>query len=327
MGEIRQKGSIWRAPEKRLYTKKGVYTNAWIYGVEHKNSNEIEVSLKIGRYTYPRELETETPKSELTLTKEELDPLLSYVAEYYKPIETKTENFIPIENKDMASVLSKLKDMAISHEDFAKALFDSEYFTENVHVAITAMKRNKALIEYQNKIGNRQNESFWQNWFNDNKWILGSEYSHIIDERDIDTNHIADFLLKAFDGFVDIVEIKKPDTQFWSTTRYRNKFVPSVELTQSITQCQNYIFEIEREMNNIKTYERLKAKIVKPRCLLIIGRSKEWDDEKTKAYRILNSSYVNLTILTFDHLLERYKSFMQEVRTVNELPPDDDLPF
>ena len=49
-------------------------------------------------------------------------------------------------------------------------------------------------------------ESFWQNWFSENKWVLGSDFAQIIDERNIDTENIADYIMRAFDGFVDLVE-------------------------------------------------------------------------------------------------------------------------
>lgn len=51
-------------------------------------------------------------------------------------------------------------------------------------------------------------ESFWQDWFSENKWVLGSDFAQIIDERNIDTENIADYIMRAFDGFVDLVEIK-----------------------------------------------------------------------------------------------------------------------
>jgi len=148
----------------------------------------------------------------------------------------------------------------------------------------------------------------------------------ILEERKIDTNHIADFLVQAFDGFVDIVEIKKPNFPFWANSKDHNNLIPSTDLIKAITQCQNYLYEIEREVNDIKTYERLKTRIIKPRCLLIFGRSRDWSDEEREAYRILNSSYVNLTILTYDHLLERAKNVMSKIDAENQID-DDWLPF
>lgn len=77
-------------------------------------------------------------------------------------------------------------------------------------------------------------------------------------------------------------------------------------LTKAITQAARYIFEVEREANSVKFLERVRGvKTVKPRCVLVYGRSANWHDSQAEAYRILNASYHNLTVLTYDHVLER----------------------
>ena len=333
MNEIKQsEKGILHTQSKRLSTKKGVYADAWIYGIPH--SDVIDVSLKLGRYIYPKQLATTQPKSELTLTNSELDLLIEYIAEYYKPLSLNTRKFFSYDedDKDVGKLLLKFKNIAENNKEIAKALLENELFTEDIQTIISAIKKNKALQEFENEIDSDNDEAFWQKWFDKNKWILGSEYLKIIEERKIDTNHIADFLVQAFDGFVDIVEIKKPSLKFWSETKDHKNYIPSSDLVKAIIQCQNYLYEIEREANDIKTFERLKTKIIKPRCLLVFGKSKEWDDEKREAYRILNSSYTNLTILTYDHLLERAKNIMSKIDNLNKIDSeiqtiDDDLPF
>ncbi|MCL2313487.1 MAG: DUF4263 domain-containing protein [Firmicutes bacterium] len=334
MSEIKQsKKGILHTQSKRLSTKKGVYADAWIYGVPHSDS--IEVSLKLGRYKYPKELETAEPKSELTLTNNELDALIEYIAEYYKPLSLDTRKFFSYDedDKDLGKLLLKFKNVAENNEEIAKALLENNFFTDDIQTAITAIKKEKALIKFETELNNDNNEVFWQKWFNANKWILGSEYLKILEERKIDTNNIADFLVQAFDGFVDIVEIKKTDLPFWANSKDHKNLIPSTDLIKAITQCQNYLYEIEREVNDIKTFERLKTRIIKPRCLLVFGKSNGWDDEKREAYRILNSSYVNLTILTYDHLLERAKNVMSKIGNDNKTNRNiqtidyDDLPF
>jgi hypothetical protein len=300
--------------------------------VPHNTEETVDISLKLGRYNIFHKVETETPKSELTLTNEELNNLIDYIEKYYYPLKQNAKKFISIENETSAGLLLKFKNIMKNKEEIAKALLANELFTEDIQTAISAIKKSKALLEFENAINTDNNENFWQKWFNENKWILGSEYLKILDERGIDRDHIADFLVQAFDGFVDIVEIKKPNFQFWMEAKDHNNYVPSSYLTKAITQCQNYLYEIEREANSIKYREKLKAKIIKPRCLLIFGKSNEWDEEKREAYRILNSSYTNLTILTYDHLLERAKNIMSNMNNANKIDSeiqtiDDDLPF
>jgi len=151
-------------------------------------------------------------------------------------------------------------------------------------------------------------ESNWQKWFENNSWILGSEFVRVLDERVIDTKNISDFLMEAYDGFLDIVEIKRPEggMQFWSNSLDHGNYIPSTDLVKAISQATSYIYEVEREANSIKFLERTdNVKTIKPRCILIFGRSNTWNAEQKEAFRILNSSYHNLSILTYDHVLER----------------------
>ncbi len=169
-------------------------------------------------------------------------------------------------------------------------------------------RRAKAVSELESMLGKDLAEPNWQQWFKENDWILGSDFVQILDEREIDVDHIADFLMKAYDGFLDLIEIKRPEgrMKFWADALDHGNYVPHSDLTKAITQAQRYIFEVEREANSIKTMRRLQGVgAVKPRCVLIYGRSDDWNEDQAEAYRILNSGYHNLSILTYDHVLER----------------------
>ena len=72
-----------------------------------------------------------------------------------------------------------------------------------------------------------------------------------------------------------------------------------------------YIHEVEREADSHKFFQRVGGvRTIKPRCTLIYGRSGDWTTEQQEAFRILNSSYHNLTIMTFDHVIERAKRIL-----------------
>ena len=85
----------------------------------------------------------------------------------------------------------------------------------------------------------------------------------------------------------------------------------------------------------IKFLEKVgNVKTIKPRCVLIFGRSSDWNNDQREAYRILNSSYHNLTIMTYDHVLSRAKRILgieeqmvkEQELEAQEIPPDD-IPF
>lgn len=157
--------------------------------------------------------------------------------------------------------------------------------------------------KYKLEIGVKKNEQVWEDFFKQNDWILGSEYVEILDQRNIDEDDITDYLLKSFDGFVDIIELKLHTAPFWTT-----EMNPTAELTSATMQCIKYIFEIEKKLDSIEFKEKLQsASLVKPKITLIYGRSKDWSLTEKEMYRVLNSSYNNISILTFDYVLERAK--------------------
>lgn len=311
-----------------LKTKSRVYSQAMLMSIPHKHSEKIDVSLKIGRYTIPfRNVETQKPKSELTLDNEELNALISYISEYYVPVNLGSGKYINVSDDD-EELINKFKELVENNSDTAELLIKKGILSDNVFVAATSIKKKDALIDFERNLGETLPESFWQNWFTENKWVLGSDFAKIIDERNIDTENIADYIMRAFDGFVDLVEIKKPNgLQFWSATKDHNNYVPSTDLVKAITQCLNYIYAIEREANSAKFIEKTKSKVIKPRCILIFGRSNDWNDEQREAYRILNASYNQISILTYDQLLDRAKNVLGIFDEYEEIVEDDDLPF
>ena len=201
----------------------------------------------------------------------------------------------------------------------------------NLISGLKYQSQKKAIIEFEEMLNQDLLEKEWQKWFAENDWVLGSEFVKIIDEREIDTDNIADYLMKAYDGFLDIIEIKRPSLEFpfWADKKDHNNFIPSGELVKAITQATAYIYEVEMEANSSQVLERVgHVKTIKPRCVLIYGRSADWDDEQCKAYRILNSSYHNLNILTYDHVLRRAKRILSiEDEVPPEGPEDEFSPF
>jgi len=117
-------------------------------------------------------------------------------------------------------------------------------------------------------------------------WVLGSEFVRVLDEREIDTAHISDYLMQAYDGFLDIIEIKRPEggLRFWADRQDRGNWIPSVDLTKAVSQATRYIYEVEREANSVKFLQRVgNVKTIKPRCVLIFGRSQNWSDDQKEA--------------------------------------------
>lgn len=330
MSEVKtsQKGVDYAQP-CTLKSKQRVYSQAMLMKIPHDHPDKTDISLKIGRYNYPfGNAVSDKPKSELTLDNDELNALIKYISEYYTPVNLGSGEYINVDGSN-AALVNEFKKLVEGQADTANLLIENGILSDNVFIAATSIKKRDALSEFEEKLCEDLPESYWQKWFAGNKWVLGSDFAQIIDERQIDTENIADYIMRAFDGFIDLVEIKKPNgLPFWASTKDHNNYVPSSDLTKAITQCLNYIYEIEREANSQKFIERTKSKVVKPRCILVFGRSYNWNDEQREAYRILNASYNQLSILTYDHLLSRAKNVLgitDAEKNGDEIP--DDFPF
>jgi hypothetical protein len=322
-----------------LVEKKSVVTRAVFWRVPHDTS-EQEVHLKIGRYDKSsfdaKTLACRDPKSELTLDDVEFRKLLTFISENYEPFRAGVKKFIPIDETLDWENVEHIRAI-FTNPDKAKLLrfiVDNNILPEDLVLDVQHQRRIKAIAEFEQMLGVNSTEHQWQRWFASNSWVLGSDFIRVLDERVIDPANVADYLVQAYDGFLDIIEIKRPGgLTFWAASQDHGNYVPSSDLVKAITQSTKYIFEVEREINSQKFLERVGwVPTVKPRCVLVFGRSRDWNQEQKRAYRILNASYHDLTIMTYDHVLARAKRLLgieQEVaRAAIGIPGDaDEIPF
>lgn len=126
-----------------------------------------------------------------------------------------------------------------------------------------------------------------------------------------------DLVLLDTNGNMDIIEIKKPfQSCILSANKYRDNYVPKKELSGAIVQAEKYIFHLnkwgvegEKKLNE-KYKEQLpdglKINIVNPKAMLILGRSKDFDEQQKFDFEIIRRKYANIMdILTYDDLLAR----------------------
>lgn len=289
----------------------------------HKTTGEKIVSLKIVRQKKEKGTYITKDDKTITLDPSELDRLIEYIQEYYAPLNIGMKEFIEA-NEDTAKLFLRVQELGITDEEMVRKLDEAGILSRNLSVAITAAERNNAIIEFEESIDTETLESFWQNWFSVNKWVLGSEYLNILPERDIDTHDIADYLMRSIDGYLDIVEIKRPTLSFWSGPDTHGNYYPSSQLTAAISQCLNYLHRIELQSNSVEFLERVEGtKTVKPMCMLVYGRSANWNEAMKKSLRILNAAFHNLHIMTYDQLLQRAKQLIG----VGNDDEDTELPF
>jgi hypothetical protein len=300
-----------------LQNKKTVITRANFWKIPHDTRSD-DVHLKIGRYKKsqdpfaPETVESEAPKSELTLDDEELKNLIAFLRDNYEPFSAGFKAFIPLDRPFEKENALQIRGLFFHPEKkkLLEFILKNDVIPTDLIVALQGARRARAIGIFEQMLNNDLKEPKWQEWFEENDWVLGTEFVRVLDDRRIDTSNISDFLMEAYDGFLDVIEIKRPEGQlkFWTDSLDHGNYIPSSDLIKAITQASKYLFELEREANSNKFLERVdNVKTIKPRCILLFGRSHDWNAKQREAYRILNSNYHNLTIMTYDHVLERAK--------------------
>ena len=162
---------------------------------------------------------------------------------------------------------------------------------------------------------NKKDESDWQTYIKEHITNLKEEYIQKIEKLNIggiDRNSIPDFLLLTQDNFIDVQEIKTPNTPLVSYDKNHDNYYLSAELSKAISQVEKYIEQVIKRSAEIENYLQKTFKmpfgVVRPGALILIGSEnslqKQADPEKAKAdFRRLRGSLKDVKIITYTELL------------------------
>lgn len=147
-----------------------------------------------------------------------------------------------------------------------------------------------------------QPEKIFQNWIESNLWIFGIDYIKKHDSRKIALFSEGDLLMESVDGYLDLIELKRPKHELFKFDESHKCFYPHTSLSQVIGQSLFYLQKLQDYKLNIeKEYE---VKVIMPRIKIIIGRSSNFSDEEKDCLRMLNSNLHSLQIITYDDLVQ-----------------------
>jgi Domain of unknown function (DUF4263) len=327
--KISKNGLMYTSPtilREIIKDKKTVITKVQLTKIPHNDPNNVHISLKIGRYKkinntsfvpHSAEFIDEiNPKSELTLDKDEFNSLIGFLQTNLISFKEGCSNFVKIDQEFKEQQVELIRTFFLGdREEVLELILENELIAIDLHCSLRLKLMKQAVDKFEKELDEDKNEVFWQNFFQQNRWIMGSDFIEILDHRRIDESNIADYLVKAYDGYLDLIELKRPDgnLKFWAESKDHNNYYQSSDLTKAITQVINYLSVLEKEMNSLDFYEKHNnTSVVRPRATLIFGRSKDWDKEKVKAYRLLVNQYNHsVHILTFDHVLARAKRILE----------------
>jgi|GEM_PF-1269697 len=144
----------------------------------------------------------------------------------------------------------------------------------------------------------------------------------------------SDFLLINNLGYVDLIEVKKPDASIVDNSTDRNNYVITKPASNAIIQLENYLYSLnrwgeegEKELTckfEDKLPKGLKIKISNPSGFLIMGRCKELGPEQIHALQLIRRQYSHIVdIITYDDMLYRIDMIRESLKKSIK----EDIPF
>ena len=200
-----------------------------------------------------------------------------------------------------------LKTIKISQKDFENILAYNIEHLDNYTAILEIKKREQAVTRLEEIIQNKdsyKNEVEINKFLKENLWMFNNEYVFFSKNNHINPQNILDLVPTTFDGYIDIIELKLPTVRIFNFDSSHNNYYPSHELNKAIAQCMNYILECEKTFANNPIYLKTKA-------TLIIGNESDLSAEEAQFLRVLNSSYHNIKIYTYQNLLEKAKNSLE----------------
>jgi hypothetical protein len=193
-------------------------------------------------------------------------------------------------------------------------LYSSEHelqlFKDKVSKMQKRMKElESTLIEYNNLIKKDQTtETEVHNFLIGHKafWMFGLEYNDIKSHVDFPPNknyYEFDLMLRRFDDFWDLVELKGPNENlFDKRTSRRNK--PNTALSEAVGQAITYLNSID---------EAHELDIVKPKAYVVIGKT---GTDRPIERRIFSSYLNNIDLITHSELYARGQRLLKHIKRV-----------
>jgi hypothetical protein len=223
-------------------------------------------------------------------------------------------------SEKIKGLLSSLKDLEIEnlygayhHKLMSKEIANLKKLIDiEINSSITdEIKNYPELIKY----AAGQPEKIFQNWIENNLWVFGIDYIRKHDERKIALFSEGDLLMETVDGYLDLIELKRPKHELLKFDNSHKCHYPHPDLSIVIGQSLFYLQKLSEYKLIIQNEH--KVKIIMPRIKIIVGRGNNSIDEQKDCIRMLNTNLNSIQIITYDDLV----SFGNLLIKANEANP------
>lgn len=185
---------------------------------------------------------------------------------------------------------------------------------------------DQLIREYESALEKNNNENWWQKYFSKRILFFQDSYIRVIEKLNvaIGITKYPDFMVVSSDGYLDIIELKTPQTELLKLDPSRKNYFWGTEVNKAISQVENYIDKITKNSDAIRTTlkddEGFDFQIVRPRGIIVVGRSSDFSTTQKKAndFRLLSNGLKNVEILPFDELGQRLRNTRKSMADLSE---------
>lgn len=160
-----------------------------------------------------------------------------------------------------------------------------------------------------------QPEKIFQNWIENNLWVFGIDYIKKHDARKIALFSEGDILMESVDGFLDLIELKRPKHNLLKHDSSHNCYYPHPDLSIVLGQSLFYLQKLsDYKLILEKEYE---IKVLMPRIKVIIGNNIDFLDNQISCLRVINSDLNSIQIITYNDLIKFGKLLIEAYQKYN----------
>jgi len=170
-------------------------------------------------------------------------------------------------------------------------------------------------------MGESKSEGWWQTFIRANILLIQQGYIKAIEKMNttIGGTKYPDFSLVTHDSYLDILEIKKPNTDLLKLDAGRGNYFWDAEVSRAIIQVENYISQVTEQAPAVRSYildnYKIDLKVVRPRGIILVGDARALTEQKQRDdLRLLSQGLKNVTIVTYDELLTRLTNYIGVLR-------------
>lgn len=114
-------------------------------------------------------------------------------------------------------------------------------------------------------------------------------------------------------GYLDLFEIKKPETRLLAASQDRGNHYWHADAVKAIVQAEKYLHNASQNAltlaEGVRRERQLDVRVIRPRAVVIMGHSAQLDTPSKKDdFRVLRTSLRHIEIILYDELLTSLKN-------------------